>query len=123
MKMKLILCLLVLGLLLVGSVSAMVVNFYYNPSCSHCNKVLPLISEISKDHKINFIDISQGSYNVQDVPTIKIKTDDGREIKLIGSQQIPRWLGCELKEQSNLNCPTYSAKEGFNPETNSWFVR
>jgi len=109
-----------IGFLLVGSVSAIVVDFYYNPECPHCKQVAPLVSELSKQHKINFLDTSKGSYDIQGVPTIKIKTDDGREIELVGSQEIPRWLRCELNEMTTKGCPTYSSNNCIG---GSWFIR
>lgn len=103
---------LIIGLMLVGSVSASSVSFYYSPTCPHCEDVSPLVKDLSQQKfstnwKWNFYDITQGSYNISGVPTIKIKTDDCREITLLGSQEIPQYLKCELQEMSSLECPTH----------------
>ena len=111
----------VLSLLLVGCVSAYSVDFFYSEQCGHCYKVYPIVNGLSSIYKINFLDINKGSYNIQRVPLIKIKTNDCRELELGGSQEIPRWLECELSEQTTKECPTYSGK--INPETQSWFIR
>ena len=109
---------LIIALMLVGNVSASSVNFYYSPTCPHCEAVSPLIQQLSQqifstNWKWNFYDITRGSYNISGVPTIKIKTDDCREITLLGSQEIPQYLKCELQEMSSLECPTHlELKEG-----------
>lgn len=113
----------ILALLLVGSVSAISVDYYFNTECGHCEKIAPFINEISNKNsnvKWNFLDTSKGSYAISGTPTLILKTDDGREIKMIGSYEIPRYLECEINEQSNLNCPTYSASECRN---DSWFIK
>ena len=108
---------------LISLVAATQTNFYYSPTCPHCQQVTPLVQELSKTNNINAIDVSQGSYDVPGVPMISIKTNDGREITLIGSQEIPTYLECELNEISSERCPTYSSQEGINCESNSWFIR
>ena len=108
-----------MGVLSIGCVSAMVVGFFYSPDCPHCKQIAPFVAELSNQHNINFYDISQGSYNISGVPTVTIKTDDCREIKLKGSQEIPKWLECELNEMTTKQCPTYSS----NPIEGSWFIR
>ena len=110
-------------LLLVNFVSSMTVNYYYHPNCGHCQKIEPFINLLVPQYNQvvwNLFDTSKGSYDVSTTPTLRIKTNDGREIELKGSQEIPRWLGCELDEQSNLNCPTYSADNCIGA---SWFIR
>ncbi len=104
---------LIIGLLLVGSVTASSVNFYYSPTCPHCEAVSPLIQQLSQQKfsaawKWSFFDVSKQSYDIQGVPTIKIKTDDCREIELVGSYEIPKYLKCELQEQSTKECMTHS---------------
>lgn len=108
----------VLGLLLISGVSALSVDFFYSASCSHCKQVYPLVFDLSKQHKINFLDVTQGSYNIPGVPMIYIKTSDCRDIELRGSREIPRYLKCELNEMTTMECPTYS----FNKEKQSWFI-
>jgi len=103
--------------------SAMTIDYYYSPNCSHCQKVTPLINSLVgkyNNYNWNFYDVSQGSYNIQGTPTVRIKTNDCREIKLVGSYEIPRWLNCELQQMTTKECPT-STK--LNLETNSWFIR
>jgi thiol-disulfide isomerase/thioredoxin len=117
--MKITIIILVVGMLCVGGVSAMSVNFFYNENCPHCAQVYPFVIELSKYYPINFLDISKGSYNIQGVPTIIIKTLDNRKIELVGSQEIPAYLKCELQEMTTRECPTY----GFNEERQSWFIK
>ena len=115
-----------LALLLVGCVSAVSVNYYYNPQCGHCKQITPSIQQLANNYKNvnwNILDTSRGSYAIDGTPSLILNTDDEREIKIIGSYEIPRYLECELNEQSNLNCPTYSAYQGYSCETNSWFIR
>ena len=69
---------LIIGLLLVGSVSASSVSLYYSPTCPHCESVSPLIQQLSQqrfstDWRWNFYDVSQGSYNVQEFQLLKLK--------------------------------------------------
>ncbi len=109
----------VLGLLLVSGVSALSVDFFYSHSCSHCKQVYPLVLDLSNKYQINFLDVTRGSYNISGVPTIYIKTNDCRNIELGGSQEIPKYLKCELNEMTTKECPTYS----FNKERQSWFIK
>jgi len=109
----------IVGLLLVSSVSASSVNFFYSENCPHCKQVYSLVVYTSKYFPINFIDVNQGSYDVQGVPLIKILTSDCRKIDLVGSQEISKYLKCELQEMSTMECPTY----GFNKERQSWFIK
>lgn len=113
----------VLVLLLIGSVSAISIDYYYHPECGHCQKIAPFINDISSKNnnvKWNFFDTSKESYAVNGTPTLILKTSDGREIKMIGSGEIPRYLECEINEMSTLDCPTTSY---LNCETNSFFVK
>ena len=101
----------ILGILLVSSVSALTVDYYYSPTCPHCQKVSPIVQQLYNQfnfHEWHFYDVSKGSYNIDGVPSIKIKTGDCREIELKGSYEIPKYLKCELQEQSTLECPTHS---------------
>jgi hypothetical protein len=58
-------------------------------------------------HNWKFFDTTQTSYNISGTPTVKIKTNDCRNIELVGSYEIPKYLECELKEQSSKECPTH----------------
>jgi len=109
----------VVGLLLVGCASATYADFYYSENCPHCKQVYSLVVYNSKYFPINFMDVNQGSYNIQGVPLIRILTADNREIELVGSQEISKYLKCELQEMSTKECPTY----GFNKERQSWFIK
>jgi len=107
--------------LLLGSVSAVNTNFFYSETCTHCKQIYPIVVELSKYFPINFMDVSKGSYNIQGVPLIQILTSDNRKINLVGSQEIPKYLECELNEMSTKDCPTYF--EDYNKDTQSWFIR
>jgi len=120
MNYKLLFGILIIGLFLEGCVSAMFVDFYYSPSCGYCTQVKPLILKLSEQHKINFLDVSKGSYNISGIPTIRIITDDKRKIKLVGSQEIQKRLKCELNEMTTKQCPTYSSN---NYKGDSWFIK
>lgn len=112
-----------LGLLLIGSVYSMSIDYFYSPNCGHCQKINPLIKNtIYKYSNIewNLFDVSQGSYNIQGTPTIKIKTNDCRDIYLVGSYEIPKYIECEINEMSTSECPTTIE---LNEETNSYFIR
>lgn len=121
--MNKILVIAIMGLFLIGLTSALSINYYYSPSCGHCQKISPFIQEAVNNYKNvnwNLLDISKGSYAISGTPTLIINTDDKREIELIGSYEIPRYLECELREESNLNCETYPADSS---RIGSWFVR
>ena len=124
---------LVVGLFLIGGVYAYCnylrntniqsVEFYYSPTCPHCQAVYPFVEEMKNkytDAEWKFIDVTKAEISVEAVPLIVIKTSDGRFVKLVGSYEIPKFLECELKEQSSLECPTTSE---LNQTTNSYFVR
>ena len=118
--------LLVLGfgmlVLLLSSVSAVSIDYFYHPNCRHCEKISHFIGYsilTNPNVEWNFYDVSKGSYNIQGTPTLIIKTSDCREITLIGSQEIPTYLNCELQEMTTKRCPTGS----FNSERQSWFIR
>lgn len=117
---------LILGVFLVNFVLASSVNFYYSPNCPHCESVKPLMNSLKNNYiqwQFNFMDVTKGSYNVRGVPFVTIFTSDKRKIDLVGSREIPKYLECELNEVTTLGCPTYSISEGYNLETQSWFIR
>jgi len=119
---------LIIGLVifLISFTSASSINFYYSPNCPHCQNVKPLINSLKSNYiqwQFNFIDITKGSYNILGVPFVTIITTDKRKIDLVGSSEIPKYLECELNEMTTLDCPTYSISEGYNCETQSWFIR
>lgn len=105
--------------LFVSVTSALTVDYYFHPSCGHCLKIKPFINNFV-DGNWNLFDTSQNSYDIQGTPTIKIKTNDNREITLTGSVDIPLWLSCELEEMSTNECQTYSADHCIK---DSWFIR
>lgn len=111
MRNKQLIMILLMSIMLVGSVSALSVNYFYSPSCPHCNEVKPLVLDLFNKfswHKYQLIDVTTHSVNISGVPTIRIKTDDCREIELVGSYEIPKYLKCELQEQSTKECMTHS---------------
>ena len=123
MSKLLIVSVLIMSILLVGSVSAMSVNYYFHPQCGHCQSLEPFIEHlVNKYDNIfwNMLDTSKGSYDITGTPTMVITTDDNRIVTLVGSGEIPRYADCEANEQSNLNCPTLSASECTD---GSWFTR
>jgi len=96
------------------------IEFYYHPSCPHCQEVYPLVKEYEKiftQWKFYYFDISKGNYNVSGVPTIKIYPDN-REIILIGSEEVKKYFKCELQEKSTLECPTH-----LNLVRDSYFIK
>jgi protein-disulfide isomerase len=119
--MKKLIGIFIMSLFLISLVSAVkTVDFFYSPSCPHCQQVSPLMDTLSKtkydtNWRWNFYDVTKGSYNVDGVPTLIFDNF----VKLQGSYEIPRYAECYLKEQSNLNCPTLSADTC----TKDWFVR
>ena len=121
--MKAITIILVGLVLSVTLVSAFSVDFFYSPSCPHCKKVMPLVNillNIYKDYDWNYYDVTKGSYDVRGVPTIKLKTDDYREMTLIGEYEVARWLDCELQQMTTKECPTSTE---LNETTQSYFIR
>ncbi len=114
---------LVISLILVSTIVAMNIDFFYNPNCGHCQQVKPLIQSLNSEYnsdyyRWNFLDVTQGSYSIEGVPIIKIRTNDCREIELIGSKEIPTRLKCELQEMTTQNCPTYYTET----IDGSWFL-
>jgi len=100
------------------------VDFYYSPECGHCQSVKPLVDSLRQENqqwKWTYHNVMEEQTDALSVPTIRIRTSDNRRIELVGSVEIPKWLECELKEQSSEECPTY--KDNYNDETNSWFIR
>ena len=118
----LILLFLVLGIVFtVGLVSAMNIDFFYHPDCPHCQSVFPLISKYDSsidNLNVNYIDTSQGSYDIEGVPLIRL--DNGIELK--GSSEIPKYFYCEINEMTTKSCPTLSADTcvGYGK---SWFIK
>jgi len=117
--MKIALVLLVLGMLCIAGVSAANADFFYSDNCPHCNQIYPLVSQLSTNYNINFLNVNKGTYKIQGVPTVIIRPNDNREIVLVGSKEIPEYLECELQEMTTKECPTNS----FNTERQSWFIR
>lgn len=117
---------LLIGLvLLIGSASAMSINFFYSDTCPHCQKVKPLVQEMFQKYPekiFRFYDVAKGSYNIGGVPYIEIDTCDGRTISLRGSQEITKYFECELQEMSTPECITYSSENKLG-ETYSWFIK
>lgn len=96
------------------------VDFFYSPSCQHCQQVIPLINVLSNGEyssiwKWNFFDVTNGSYDIDGVPTLIFDN----KVKLQGSYEIPKYAKCYLEEQTTKECPTYSADFC----TNDWFIR
>lgn len=109
------------GLLLVGSVSAISLDYYFHPQCGHCQQIKPFMEEVSNYFQVNWVDTSEPkSYPITGTPTAIIHASDGREVKLVGGYEIPKYLACELNEQSTKECMTYSY---LNCTTNSYFIR
>lgn len=126
MKIKLLTAFLIVSLLSFNLINAMTVDFFYHPNCSHCQKVIPTIQALSSIYNSNyytwnFYDTSKQSYNVEGVPTIRITTDDCRNIEIIGDVNILQQLPCELQEQSTEQCMTYLNGEG--KRGGSWFKK
>ena len=112
-----------LGILLISLSSAMSANYFFSPNCGHCHQVEPFINQMDKNYpqiKFNFLDVTQGSYAISGTPTLVLNTNDNREITLVGSGEIPKYLECELNEMSTLDCPT---TQNLNCETQSFFIR
>jgi len=115
---KFIFITMILFLVLIGIVFALEdklcekkVEFYYSPSCPHCQEVFPLVNEL-KEYFTNwnfyFYDVTQKSYpDINAVPLIIIKPGDGRTIELIGTYEIQKYLKCEVQEQSTPECLTH----------------
>lgn len=116
----------VMILLSLSLVSAMKINFFYSPTCPHCQNVIPLVNSLMQQYTESYFnwyvyDITKGSYNIQGVPLIRIQTEDCRNITIEGDQPILKQLPCELKQQSSAECPTYLNGEGS--RGGSWFVQ
>jgi len=118
--MKILIIALLSAILLTSVVSAVCVDYYYNPNCAHCQQIAPFIEQV----KAFFTDVKWTDHNVVEeqmsvgTPTAVVN----KQITLTGSADIPRWLPCELQEMSTQSCPTYSASEKNRP-TESWFMR
>lgn len=118
---KIILSVVFLSIFLITFVSAVrTADFYYSPTCPHCQKVAPLIDTLSQTNfdsvwRWNFYDVTKGSYAIDGVPTLIFDN----KIKLQGSYEIPKYSKCYLQEMSTLDCPTYTK---YNCTT-GWFVK
>lgn len=126
MNKKILTIFAIFSLFSISLCSAISVDYYYHPNCGHCNSISDFITNaVSKYKNVewNIYDISTGSYNIPGTPTMHIFLDDCRKIELLGSSDIPNYLECELNEVSNKECVTFSASEGVNIETQSWFIR
>ena len=42
---------------------------------------------------------------------------------MIGRNEIPKYSECELNEMSTKKCPAYSVDEGYNCNTQGFFIR
>jgi len=100
--------LILLGVLMINNVSAIKADFYYSTNCPHCREIYPFVSEVSNYFDINFHDVNKEKVSVDSVPTVKIKTSDCRNIELIGSYEISKYLVCELQEMSTEKCMTHN---------------
>jgi thiol-disulfide isomerase/thioredoxin len=96
---------LLVAFMLVGSVSALSINYFYSPSCPHCESVKPLVNSLQQKysfHEWNFINVQEQNLNIP-VPTLEI---DGE--KLIGSRDIPlfaeMYLNCNPNIQPQTTC-------------------
>ena len=101
-------------ILSVSVISALQVNYFYSDTCPYCQKMKPLIEEISNYYIVNWYEVSNPQsenlykdYEFSGVPAFVINTDDNREIKFTGAN--PQRLICELQEMSTKDCVTYSA--------------
>jgi len=114
-------------ILSISIISAMDITFFYSDSCPHCQKIKPLMFELAQQQykgHWNLYETSQPdnqeafrSYGFKGVPAFVINTNDGREIKFIGSNL--NKLSCELQEMSTKSCVTYSADTCI---SGSWFI-
>ena len=112
---------MIMSLLLVVSVSAISADYYFNPQCGHCNQIKDFMEVISNDFNINWVDTSEPkSYPISGTPTVIVQASDGRVVKLVGAFEIPKYLPCEMNEQSTMECMTTSY---LNCTTNSYFIR
>jgi len=88
------------------------VEFYYNPQCSHCQEVMPLINKFEDEFSnwnFYYFDITKEKYSeVSAVPMVKVFPEKDRTITLLGSLEISKYLKCELQEMSTLECMTHN---------------
>lgn len=94
-------------------VSAMNIDFFYSPNCPACNSIFPEIILLSNQFTFpnylwNGFDVSKKSYGINLIPTVRIETDDCREIELVGTNEINKYLKCELQEMSTPECRTHN---------------
>jgi thiol-disulfide isomerase/thioredoxin len=99
---------LILGvmLLLVGSVNALNVNYYYSPTCPSCNSISPFIQSVYEKynyHQWRFIDVTKQQTDIRSVPTLIIE-----DKILTGSRDIPEkaevYLNCNPTIQPQTTC-------------------
>ncbi len=122
--MKYLLSFVLASIFLVSSVSAMSIDFYYSPTCPHCQNVEPTITSLMKYFSSPYYvwslnDVSTGKFAIESIPFIKIKTNDCRNIEISGDTPILERLPCELQEKSTPTCKTYAAESNH---AGSWFV-
>lgn len=125
MKNK-ILTTLLLGVFMIGTISAMSVSFYYSDSCPYCQKIKPMFMNYVNNYPYKFgvyeIDYDENNHasfkkeGFTGVPSFVIETDDCRNIKFTGADE--RRLRCEMEQMTTQECPTYSDK----PVEDSWFI-
>lgn len=119
--MNKVIMIFIVGIFIIGTVSAISADYYFHPQCGHCQQVKPLIQQVSNHFRINWVDTSEPkSYPISGTPTVIIHATGGRQVILTGSYEIPKYLLCELNEQSTKECVTYTY---LNCTTNSFFVR
>ena len=120
--------LILVFILCLTSVSAMTINFYYSEGCPHCQSIKPLVEQL-RDYLIEdtFVFLNtiepfslerMKQEKFMGVPAFHIKTDDGRDVKFVGADQIK--LLCEVSEMSLPECETHPAD--YDPKGGSWFV-
>lgn len=125
MKLEYIFLILIAGLLVlsINLTSALEIRFFYSPSCSHCQNIIPLVQQLSRDFKWHdwfAYDVTKGSYNISGIPTIRIK-DRCYNVEIVGDIPIQNKLKCEVQQMTTSECITKSAdiklKSG-----ESWFI-
>lgn len=117
---KIFIIVLVISLISLTIVSGLVVKYYYSPSCPHCQRVNPLVSQLRQQ----FPEVDWQIYNVNEVPNPysqgvpAIVIDE--EMIIVGSLEIPKRLRCEVQQMSTKECQTYSADHSIG-KGESWF--
>lgn len=121
MKLKYIFLILAVCLL-VSSVSALEISFFYSPSCPHCQNIIPLIKQLSQEyywHSWKAYDVAKGSYDVSGIPTIRIK-DNCYNVEIVGDTPIQNKLKCEVQQMTTQECKTKPASTKLK-SGESWF--